>query len=280
MTVPPTEGISPDLLGNLIPKIDPMIAFAVVLGILFLLFLIVSAIVFLILVKKNWIVLSWPYTVHLYKPSGNTVVHFIDHAAIIREESGKIMFRLQKAGFDFEIPNREFINSGNELYGWSSTMREFIPMKMNFVGFKKSPDPRVINKIMECKDIATRERLLAEYDTKLRTMELQWKPVVDNATLNSTIENTANIVKNTPMKLDWLVWVGVGAAIMIIIVTFMISVMMQMKNADQTIKSLEVDAAQASALSAMASTLNQTNQINLQLVYVLNRSVINIPRQT
>lgn len=267
------DGISVDVIGNLIPKIDPMVAFAIVLGILFLLFIIVTAIVFLILVKKNWLILSWPYKANIYKPSGNTVLHFLDKATIIREDNGKIMFRLQKAGFDFEIPNREFIHPGNELYGWSSTMREFIPMKMNFVGFRKSPDPRVINKIMEVQDVKTRERLLAEYDSKLKTMEQQWKPVVDNATLNSTIENTANIVKNTPMKLDWLVWVGVGAAIMIIIVTFMISVMMQMKNADESIKAMEVDAAQAQALNRMASVLNETNQINEKLGNIFGRTV-------
>jgi hypothetical protein len=204
----------------------------------------------------------------------------VDKAAIIREENGKIMFKLKQAGFSFEIPNREFIQPGNEVDGWSSTMREFIPIQRNFVGFKKSADPRVIAAIMKCEDKKEREKLLAEYDSKLRTMELQWKPVVDNATINSTIENTAYIIKNTPMKLDWLVWVGVGAAIMIIIVTFMISVMMQMKNSDEAIKGYEVGAAQAAALSSMATTLNQTNQINQQLADILNRSVVNIPRQT
>ena len=269
-----------DMIGNLIPQIDPMVAFAVVLGVLFLLFLLVGGVVFLILVKKNWIVLSWPYKVHIYKPSGNTVMHFVDKAAPITNEQGKIMFKLSQAGFDIEIPDREYICAGNELYGWSSTMREFIPMKMNFVGYRKSPDPSVIAKIMLCKDEKLRNQYLADYDSKLKTMELQWRPKVNNATINSTIENTANIVKNTPMKLDWLVWVGVGAAIMIIIVTFMISVMMQMKNADEAIKGFEVGNAQAASLSKMADVMNQTNQINAQLAQILNRSVINIARTT
>lgn len=273
-------GVPTDVIANLIPKIDPVLAFAVVLGILFLLFIIVSAVVFLILVKKNWIVLSWPYKVNIYKPSGNTVLHFVDSAAPIKNDQGKILFKLKQAGFDIDIPDREYILPGNELNGWSSTMREFIPIKPTFVGYKKAPDAEVMRKIMDVKDEAKREQLLKDYDQKLKGMELNWKPKVDNATINSTIENTANIVKNTPMKLDWLVWVGVGAAIMVIIVTFMISVMMQMKNADETMKSLDVDKAQAQALSAMASTLNQTNQINLQLANILNRSVMNIPRQT
>jgi hypothetical protein len=273
--------VSPDILANLLPKIDPMLAFAILLGVLFLLFLLVSGVVLLILVKKNWIILSWPYKVNLYKPSGGgKPLHFVDQAAIIKEESGKIMFRLKQAGFTFEIPNREFIQPGNEVDGWSSTMREFIPIQRNFVGFRKSADPRVISSIMKCEDLKERERLLAEYDSKLRTMELQWKPVVDDATVNSTIENTAYIVKNTPMKLDWLVWVGVGAAIMIIIVTFMISVMMQMKNSDETIKGYEVGKAQAEALSRMADTLNQTNQMNAQLLQIYNRTLVNVPRQT
>jgi hypothetical protein len=255
-----------------------MIAFAVVLGILFLLLLLVGGVVFLILVKKNWIVLNWPYKVNLYKPSGGgKPLHFVDKAAIIKEESGKIMFKLQQAGFSFEIPNREFIQPGNEIDGWSSTMREFIPIQRNFVGFKKSPDPRVLEAINKCQDMKERARLMDEYQSKLATMELQWKPVVDNATVNSTIENTAYIIKNTPMKMDWLVWVGVGAAIMIIIVTFMISIMMQMKNADEAIKGFEVGQAQANALSTMASTLNQTNQINLQLVQVMNKTVFARP---
>lgn len=273
--------VSPDILANLLPKIDPMLAFAILLGVLFLLFLLVSGVVFLILVKKNWIILSWPYKVNLYKPSGGgKPLHFVDQAAIIKEESGKIMFKLKQAGFTFEIPNREFIQPGNEVDGWSSTMREFIPIQRNFVGFRKSADPRVIASIMKCEDLKERERLLAEYDSKLRTMELQWKPVVDNATVNSTIENTAYIVKNTPMKLDWLVWVGVGAAIMIIIVTFMISVMMQMKNSDEAIKGYEVGKAQAEALNNMANTLNQTNQMNAQLLQIYNRTLVNVPRQT
>jgi hypothetical protein len=268
-----------DIIGNLMPKIDPMMAFAVVLGILFLLFLLVSGVVFLILVKKNWIVLSWPYKVNLYKPSGGgKPLHFVDKAAIIKEESGKIVFKLAQAGFTFEIPNREFIQPGNEVDGWSSTMREFIPIQRNFVGFKRSADPRVIDAIMKCKDLKERDNLLAEYDVKLRHMELQWKPVVDNATINSTIENTAYIIKNTPMKLDWLVWVGVGAAIMIIIVTFMISTMMQMKNADEAIKGFEVGNSQAAALSKMADVMNQTNSVNMQLANILNRSVIAIAK--
>jgi hypothetical protein len=82
------------------------------------------------------------------------------------------------------------------------------------------------------------------------------------------------------MKLDWLVWVGVGAAIMIIIVTFMISVMMQMKNSDEAIKGYEVGKAQAEALSRMADTLNQTNQMNAQLLQIYNRTLVNVPRQT
>jgi len=277
----PVPGAAPtDIIGNLIPKIDPMVAFAVVLGILFLLFLLVSGVVFLILVKKNWIVLSYPYKVNLYKPSGNSIQHFMDKAAPIKNEQGKIMFKLQQAGFDIEIPDREYILPGNELNGWSSTMREFIPIKPNFVGFKKSPDPRVIEKIMLVKDEKLRNQYLKDYDAKLQTMEMQWRPKVDNATINSTIENTANIVKNTPMKLDWLVWVGVGAAIMVIIVTFMISVMMQMKNADEAIKGYEVGAANAAAMSKMADVMNQTNAINAQLAQILNRSVINVGRAT
>jgi hypothetical protein len=267
-----------DIIGNLIPKIDPMVAFAVLLGILFLLFLLVGGVVFLILVKKNWIVLSWPYKVHIFKPSGNSVLHFTDKAAPVKNEQGKIMFKLQQAGFDIEVPEREYIQVGNELYGWSSTMREFIPIKPNFVGFKKSPDPMVIDKIMKVKDEKLRNQYLEDYNSKLRMMELNWQPKVDNATINSTIENTANIVKNTPMKLDWLVWVGVGAAIMVIIVTFMISTMMQMKNADEAIKGFEVGNSQAAALSKMADVMNQTNQVNAQLATILNRSVIAIAK--
>lgn len=276
MAVP--NAVSPDILGSLIPKIDPMVAFAILLGVLFLLFLIVAGVVFLILVKKNWIVLSWPYKVNLFKPSGNHVLHFVDKAAPVKNEQGKIMFKLQQAGFDIEIPDREYIMPGNELYGWSGTMREFIALKMNFVAFKKSPDTQVINKIMLCKDEKLRNKLLADYEAKLKTMELQWRPKVDNATINSTIENTANIVKNTPMKLDWLVWVGVGAAIMVIIVTFMIATMMLMKNSDEVIKGYEVGNAQAASLSKMADVMNQTNIINAQLANILNRSVINIAK--
>lgn len=272
--------VSPDILTQFLPKIDPMLAFAVVLGILFLLFIIVSAVVFLILVKKNWIVLNWPYRVFIFKPSGTTILRFEDKAAPIKTDNGKIMFKLKKAGFDIEIPDREYILPGNELNGWSSTMREFIPIKPNFVGFKKSPDPRVIEKIMLIKDEKMRNKYLADYDSKLKTMEMQWQPKVDNATINSVIENTANIVKNTPMKLDWLVWVGVGAAIMVIIVTFMISVMMQMKNSDEVVKGYEVGKAQADALAKMADTMNQTNTINAQLANILNRSVINIAKGT
>jgi hypothetical protein len=273
---PSAPSVGLDAIGNMIPKVDAGLAFAIVLGILFLLLLLVGGVIFLFAVKKNWIVLNWPYNVTIFKPSGNDVLEFQDKAALVKDEKTKIMFRLKTGGFEFEIPDREFIRPGNKMYGWSSTMREFVPMKLLFEGYKMKPDPLVLARINACKDAGKRAELLDEYNEKLRRMQVNFKPVVDTATINSTVENTANIVKNTPLKSDWLNYLGLGIAVMIVIVTFMIAAMSDMKRADENIKGLEIQAAQAQALSYSASVMNESTQVNRKMLEIFGETTVNV----
>jgi hypothetical protein len=202
-----------------------------------------------------------------------------DVGALITNDKGKMFMRLKSTGLNYEVPDRTYIQPGDYLYGWSNNIRELTFMKVNFVALMNKADPGVMNKIMACKDVKTRERLLEEYENKLKDYSINYRPVVSNSAINSAIDSAAEIVENSPKKIDFLPWLVVGGSIVMMLVTFLISGMLAMKGYDEGTQALKVDEAKANAEYAMANTLNSTNIINNRLADILNRSVINIPQQ-
>jgi hypothetical protein len=268
-----------DIFSNLIPKIDPVFAFVAVLGVIIAFVLLIMGALFLFAVKKNWIVLKWPYKITRFRPSGGVPMRSDDVGALITNDKGKMFMRLKSTGLNYEVPDRTYIQPGDYLYGWSNNIRELTFMKVNFVALMNKADPGVMNKIMACKDVKTRERLLEEYENKLKDYSINYRPVVSNSAINSAIDSAAEIVENSPKKIDFLPWLVVGGSIVMMLVTFLISGMLAMKGYDEGTQALKVDEAKANAEYAMANTLNSTNIINNRLADILNRSVINIPQQ-
>jgi len=267
-----------DAIGGFIPKIDPIWLLLGLFAFLFLLLVIAGAGVFLIALKKNWIVLNYTYKIIMRRPTGKTYMTVFDQAALIKTEENLLKFRLKSNGMNFVIPTRDYIQVGNIIEGWSPTIHEFHPMKAHMVGFNKEPDPRVMAKLEAIEDEKKRNQLINDYKCQLGEMHSIYKPHIDPGVVNSAITEAVGIVKNTPMKGEWLAFLGVGIAVMIIIVVFMMSVAQTIKGMEIEEKRAVADTAMGNALGHMASVLNETNQNNLILAEALKNSAITIPR--
>lgn len=268
-----------DIIGQYIPKIDPFIAMLFVLIFLLLLFFIIAAAIFAFAVKKNWIIIRYPYPVLLFKPSGNSVIPFLDAAALIQTEKGQLKFRLRTARFDIKIPDREYIYPGNWLFGYSGSFREFIPMKLNLIAYKRSPEPQRLKRIQAIADPAARQKAMDDYMMELREMEQQYKPHVDTGIINSLIMEGNAINRELPRKMEWLPYLALGVSAMVIIVVFMLFTASAMKDADSQIQRAVADGKMADAMKEMADVLNQTRQTNERLGTFLNGTIrtTNVP---
>lgn len=269
---PPTA----DVLGNLIPKIDPQLAFIAVLGIIVgFIFLILGGI-FIFAVLKNWIVLKWPYKITRFRPSGGIPMRVDDFGALITNDKGKMFLRMKSTGINHEVPDRTYIQPGDYIYGWSTNIREFTPMKVNFIALMGKADPGVINKIMQCKDETQRNNLLEAYQDKLKDYSINYRPVVSNSAINSAIDSAAEIVENSPKKIDFLPWIVAGGSVIVMLIAFLIAGMMTMKGYDQGVEIAKTDGIRASADLALAQTLNQSNIVNNKLANILEKQSVNI----
>ena len=265
-----TSAVQPDMLAQFIPKVDPWIVLLVAFIFLFLLFFLIVGALFAYAVKRNWIILKYPYRILMLKPSGNSVAPFVDAGAMIKDEKNRMKMHLKTAGFNIKIPDREFFYNGNWLFGYSASFNEFIPMKMNLIGFRGAPDLRRLKEISTIPNEVDRQKAMNAYTEELRMMNVQFKPHVDSGIMNSLVTEGSAINRELPKKLDWLPYVALGLSALLIIVVFMLWTAGAMKDFEAQTARAHADEVMANSMSHMADVMNSTTQVNNKLSDILN----------
>lgn len=135
MAVDPAAGIVNQLSGGAL-NIGLLLVIAMIAGVLFVL---MAAAVWVAL-KRNWIIIKWPYKAIIFRPVGTTIAPLIDSCApVVDGKENK--WKLKSLNFKFTPPDRKYILPGNFVVGWSAKFGEFMPIMPRVVGWMGQVDP-------------------------------------------------------------------------------------------------------------------------------------------
>lgn len=285
-----------DLMGSFSSMDTSSIGTYAFLGvILFLLGLLVlgGLALFFIALKKNWIIMKWPITVVLLKPSGDSVQPFLDKAAIITEGREE-KWKLKVGKFSFTPPNRKYITPGNWLFAWSSTYREIIPLEMSVFGFMKNADPKEVQALMgQIKELddkmqaiidnpnqfeqlatlspqakskaideikaqieAKKQTLYTAFETQQKTYQMALKPRVDTGIMNSMFAEGEKTIRQHKINDNLMIYAGLILTLIIVVVSLMLSAAQGMSYADAMKENSKAVQANAGAISMLVQQMN------------------------
>jgi len=252
-----------------------------------------ALLLFFIALKKNWIILKWPITVVLLKPSGDSVQPFMDKAAIITDGNEE-RWKLKIGKFMFTPPNRKYITPGNWLFAWSSTYREIIPLEMSVFGFMKNADPKEVQALMgQIKELDDKEQAIIDnpdkfeqlasltpaaktkaieeikaqieskkkdlydaFEKQQKVYQMALKPRVDTGIMNSMFAEGEKTIRQHKINDNLMVYAGLILTLIIVVVSLMLSAAQGMSYADGQKETAKAINANAVAIQMLVQQMN------------------------
>ena len=252
-----------------------------------------ALLLFFIALKKNWIILKWPITVVLLKPSGDSVQPFMDKAAIITDGNEE-RWKLKIGKFMFTPPNRKYITPGNWLFAWSSTYREIIPLEMSVFGFMKNADPKEVQALMgQIKELDDKEQAIIDnpdkfeqlasltpaaktkaieeikaqieskkkdlydaFEKQQKVYQMALKPRVDTGIMNSMFAEGEKTIRQHKINDNLMVYAGLILTLIIVVVSLMLSAAQGMSYADGQKVTATAINANAVAIQLLVQQMN------------------------